>query len=154
MLVVGYISIVSMRFSRLVAVLLVACQSEEGARDHRADSGPVRSIDVAGTLLEQALNAPSKSVNRTSWQGVAKGAYVRFALYGDGLGTIADAGGSAATDFSWEPSGGDSVTCSGNPWFDDLTIIEFSDTQTFIATSASGGVFGRRWDLADTMPLW
>lgn len=120
--------------------------------DHRADAGPVRNISVAGTLVERALNAPSKSVNGTSWQGVANGTYLRFALYGDGLGTIAVP--SMVTDFSWVLSGQDTVTFSGNPWFGDLTIVEFSDPRTFMATSRSGGVFGQRWELNDTIPSW
>lgn len=117
------------------------------------DSGAVRPIDVAGTLVERAVNAPSEAVNRTSWQGVANGAYLRFALYADGLGTIAAASGSP-TDFAWDLSGRDTVTFSGNPWFSDLTIVEFLDTRTFAATSATGGVFGQRWGLVETIPLW
>jgi hypothetical protein len=169
----GWITLarVSMRFLAPWAVLLVACGTEGGTEpiaqtpedrvdasaaqtpDHLADSGIVRAIGVAGTLVERALNAPSESVNRTSWQGVANGAYVRFALYADGLGTISPTSNSA-TAFAWDLSGHDTVTFSGNPWFGDLTIVEFRDPRTFIATSATGEVFGQRWELVETIPLW
>ena len=82
---------------------------------------------------------------------IANGGYLLFALYGDGFGSVSEIG-LTATDFSWVPSGDATVTFSGNPWFGDLTIVKFDDPRTLIARSDSGGVFGERWDLTDTIP--
>jgi hypothetical protein len=116
-----------------------------------ADADTVPNVSVAGTLVERLLNAPTKAVNQTSWQGVANGGYLRFALYGDGGGSVSQLG-LAAVDFSWVPSDNATVTFTGNPWFNDLTIVEFGESGALIASSRSGGVFGQRWKLTDKIP--
>jgi hypothetical protein len=125
--------------------------SAEGSVTGAADSEPLTQISVTGTLVERLLNAPSKTVNETSWEGVANGRYLLFALYGDGFGSVSEIG-LTPTDFSWVPSGEAAVVFSGNPWFGDLTIVELSDPRTLIASSDSGGVFGQRWVLIDRIP--
>jgi hypothetical protein len=110
-----------------------------------------RDISVAGTLVERLLNAPSKALNQTSWQGIANSGYLQFALYGDGFGSVSEVG-LAPTDFSWTQTADDTITFSGNPWFGDLIILEFHDARTLIANSHRGGVFGQRWDLMDSTP--
>lgn len=147
-----------------LTLLLIACETDSMARNEdglsppsaantEEDAGvaPANDISIAGTLVEQLVNAPSKDLNETSWQGIANGGYLRFALYGDGLGSISETT-SPAMEFSWRPSGNDAVTFTGNPWFGDLTIVGFGDARTLSATSRSGGVFGMRWDLIDTPP--
>jgi hypothetical protein len=145
------------------ALLLVACGTPSDARDEDAGGGatvnaerdggamPAHDISIAGTLVERLVNAPSNAVNETSWRGVANGGYVRFAVYRDGWGSVSSLG-SPATEFTWLPSGDHALTFSGNPWFGDLTIVDFRDPRTLLATSRSGGVFGQRWDLDDTPP--
>lgn len=127
-------------------------RAEEAGRT--ADDAGVessRDASVAGTLVERLLNAPSKALNQTSWQGIANNGYLQFALYGDGFGSVSEVG-LTPTDFSWTQTGYDTITFSGNPWFGDLVILEFHDARTLIANSHSGGVFGQRWDLIDRTP--
>lgn len=123
----------------------------DGGSDSFDGGGPERPTPtVAGTLVEQLINAPTKSANQTSWQGVASDRYLRFALFADGRGAVSEIG-APEVDFSWLPTGDAAVSLSGNPWFTDLTIVEFPDRQTLVASS-SGERFRQRWDLSGTAP--